>query len=183
MKKAALLSSQEHRAVCTATPNSADAPADAHRAIGFLGSGVGKARHLLVEQKKSCSILSLIFEKYLYRWVSNPSASLWPWAACEHQWEPLVLPQTQGPSKAVGAECWVCFLGKFVAVFWGSEKGQLGCSQSVRDASLDLDFSAAETRLWGFCVLSLCSYPDHPAVPDLKFESLSMTALIYLAMH
>lgn len=67
MKKAALLSSQEHRAVCTATPKSADAPANAHRAIQFLGSAVGKARHLLVEQKKSCSILSLIFEEYLYR--------------------------------------------------------------------------------------------------------------------
>lgn len=63
--------------------NYADSPAEC-KAIGFLGSGVGKDNDFLV-QKKYCSVFALILEKCLYRRESNPSASPHLAGVREHQ--------------------------------------------------------------------------------------------------
>lgn len=101
----------QNRVVHATSLNYADPPADAHKSICFLGSGIAKDSHLL-EKKEYCSILALILKKCLYRQKTKPSASPHPGVVCEHQHVPS---WGQPSSKAVGEECWVTFLMKHVA--------------------------------------------------------------------
>lgn len=62
----------------------------------------------------------------------------------------------QGPSKAVEAECWLSLLRKFVAVLLRFRKGHVGCSQSVCGASLDWGFDCCKDEAVGFfCAFSV----------------------------